>query len=179
MKPHEAHILTCLPALAALAILAAGGCAQRTPGTARSLGIVDYDAAFTAGQQVMSQYFRLVQADRQAGVISAEPQPIDAGAERLLGASPARRVASLRLRPEDGRIVAQATVAIQRQGSEIHLQINPAAGSYDSVANRTPAELEAATTPRQNEAWVTQRYAHDLERKILADLYRRLHGPAQ
>ena len=106
-------------------------------------------------------------------------KPADAGAERILGASPARQLATLRLRKEDGQVVAQATVALQRQGSDIHRQINPAAGSYDSVANRTPAELEAATTPQQNEAWVTERYAHDLERKMLADLYRLLHPKAQ
>ena len=179
MNIHAADIPTRLAALACLATLAAAGCAQRTPGTTRSLGLVDHDTAFAAGRHVMSQYFRIAQVDRQAGVISSQPQPADAGAERILGASPARQLATLRLRRQDGRLVAQATVALQRQGSDIHRQISPAAGSYDSVANRTPAELEAATTPQQNETWVTERYAHDLERKILADLYRLLHPQAQ
>ncbi len=46
---------------------------------------------------------------------------------------------------------------------------------YSTVPNQSPAYDEAATTADQNESWMTYDYAHDLETKILDDLYRSLH----
>jgi len=162
-----------LLAAAGLALLA--GCSASLPGTSRSLGEVDYAAAFAAGREVMAQYFSVESADPDKGVIRSRPKAVDAPPERLVGASPARQVATMRIRKEGGAVVAHATVDVQRMGSEILRQPRPGADDYDSVPNKTPAEVDAATTVAQNESWRTVRHATDVERKMLMDLFRSLH----
>jgi len=166
----------------AVAILAASfvtGCAQSLPGTSRSLGEVEFASAFAASREVVSQYFSVDEADPATGVITSRPVGIEARNERLLGGSPARQLATIRLRREDGQVMAHASVAIQREGSASFRQMSPVGETYDGVPNQGPAEAEAATTPEQNELWQTERYDHALESKMLADIYRSLHPQAQ
>ena len=159
--------------LAAACVLV--GCNQPLPGRSRSLGAVDYTAAFAAANEVMAQYFSVESADPRAGVIQSRPKAVSAPRERLLGGSPARQVATLRLRSEGKDVVASATVAVQRQGAEV-LRVMPRdADDYSTVPDKTPAEREAATTVLQNESWRTHQYDHDVERKMLLDLWRALH----
>ena len=163
--------------LAAWALLAAG-CSQQAPGRTRVLGAVGYESAFAAAREVMSQYYSIESADADAGVIKSRPSTVNAKNERLLGGSPARQIAEMHLWREEKLIFARAQVKVQRQGSAVYHQMRPAGENYDSVPNETPAELDAATTPEQNEAWQTAGYAHDIEQKMLTDLYKALHPAA-
>jgi len=131
-----------------------GGCAQPI-GRARPLGEVSYEAAFATAREVMAQYF--------------------ARADRLLGGSPARQVATMRLRRDGRQVVAHLAVAVQRPGSAAHRQMRMNVDNYSSVPNQTPAQVEAATTPGQNESWRTDRYDRVMEQKILTQLHRSLH----
>ncbi|HUT01612.1 MAG TPA: hypothetical protein VM031_04100 [Phycisphaerae bacterium] len=169
------HAWIAIPLVAAFL---AGGCNQPTPGSSMPLGQVDYTSAFASARETMAQYFSVESANPVTGEITSRPKAVEAGNERLLGGSPARQVASMRLQQEGKQVVAYATVALQRQGSAALRQIRPGADDYDSVPNQTPAEVEGATTIEQNESWRTQGYAHDVERKMLADL-RRAVSPAE
>ena len=164
--------------LAVAGLLLSAGCNQPTPGRTRILGEVGYESAFAAAREVFSQYYSIDSADAEAGVIKSRPLAVSAKGERLLGGSPARQVATLRLWREGGAVVAHAQVKVPRLGSAVHRQMRPVGENYDSVPNETPAELDAATTPEQNEAWQTAGYAHDVEYKMLADLYKSLHPAA-
>jgi len=156
----------------------AAGCGPRTPGETRILGPVPYEAAFASGQEVMSQYFSVAEADAERGRIVSRPKHIEADNDRILGGSPARQIATLRLRRDGGDVVAQATVQTQRQGQSVHRQRAVQDENYDGAPNKSPSYYEAATTPEQNETWVTRSYDHALERKMLDDLFRRLHHQA-
>lgn len=153
------------------------GCSMSTPGISRELGSVDYGSAFAAAREVFSQHYPVAEANADTGVIKARPVPVDERGERILGGkSPARQLATLSLRRKNGLVIAHASVAVQRQGSEPLRRMRVSREEdYSSVPHQTPAELEGATTPEQNETWTTQRYAHDRERMILDDLYRALH----
>jgi hypothetical protein len=165
-----------LAILAAACMAAAvGGCSEALPGTTRYLGAVDYDRAFTTARETLvANNFSVASADRETGKIVARPRSVDLPGERLLGSSPARQVAQMRLRREDGQVAAFASVAVQRLGDETVI-VQPRE-NYDTVPDETPAETWGATTAEQNATWVTQSYDHALERQLLADLFRRL-GP--
>lgn len=144
------------------------------PGTQRVLGPVAYDEAFATAREVMAQYFALDEADSKAGVIRSHPRPVVAEGFSIIGLPPDRQLAELTLRPDGSYVVARLTVSIQRQGSETLRMFRARDENYSGVPNRTPADLEAATTHRQNEQWETYRYDHMLERAILRDLARLL-----
>ena len=162
--------------LAAAAMLAATvGCTQTQPGSSISLGKVDMGLAFTTAKDVIAQYYPIQAADPEAGTIQCQPSAAKDRQERLLGASPTREVASCQIyKAEDGQVMATVAVAVQQLGSSgfraAHNQ-----GSYSGVPNETPAQMEAATTPEQNQTWKTLDYSAPTQRKILDDLYRRLH----
>ena len=162
-----------------LSAVVLSGCNQALPGTARQLGAADYTAAFAAAREVMSQYYSVESANPDTGTIQSRPKSVTAPHERLLGGSPARQVATMRLRKEGKDVVAHVSVAVQRQGGAVLRQSRPGIDDYDSVPNETPAEQDAATTVEQNESWRIHGYAHDVERKILDDLYRSLHPKAE
>jgi len=165
--------------VAVVAACVASGCSQATPGTSRSLGAVGYESAFAAANEVVAQYFSIESSNPHTGIIRSRPKSVKAPKERLLGGSPARHVATVRVRTEGKTVVAYATVALQRQGGAELREIRPGADNYDSVPNQTPAEREAATTVDQNESWRTHTYAHDVERKILQDIYRSVNPKAE
>ncbi|HOF19578.1 MAG TPA: hypothetical protein PK082_11760 [Phycisphaerae bacterium] len=161
-----------------LTMVAAGalvGCGPRTPGESRMMGTVEYPAAFASARDVFAQYFSVASADLDAGIIRSLPRKIDAPNDRLLGGSPARQVATLRLRRDGGNVVAQVCVETQRQGSAVYRQMASRDENYDSVPHESPAQIDAATTPEQNETWRTASRDRALEIKILNDVYRALH----
>lgn len=159
------------------ACMAAGllvGCTEPI-GRARSLGEVGYQPAFATAREVLAQYYSIESADPQTGVIRSRPKPVQARAERIVGKSDARQVATMRLRRDGREVIAHLAVAIQRQGSTIHRQMRMDADNYSSVPNQTPAEVEGATTPEQNESWRTDKYDRVMEQTILNQLYRAMH----
>ena len=159
----------------ALLLCAAGGCTEGIAGRSRSLGDVDYVKAFAAGADVMRQHYRIESMNAESGVIKAEPKAVTAPGERLLGNSPAREVATLRLRREGNAVVAYASIVRQRMGGPILRTMNLRDEKYDTVPDSTPAQRDAATSEEQNASWVTDRNATDTERKVLAELYDAVH----
>jgi len=140
-------------------------------GTRRPLTTENYPVAFGQARSVMSQYFTVASADSDSGVIVCEPKAMsNAPGDRLIGRSEARQAASMKISRTGGRIYAVCTVELQRQGAVILRQQSITEDTYSSVPNQTPAEMDAATSPQQNDAWET--YATDgvLENKILNDL---------
>ena len=113
------------------------------------------------------------------GIIKSRPEPVQAPAKGFLGGRPCRKLATLQLYMAGKQVVANVSVAVQRQGLSVRRQMQVADGNYDSVPNETPAQIEAATTPEQNEGWWTESYDKALEHRILQDLYKALHGPAE
>ncbi|MDP6046730.1 MAG: hypothetical protein QGH94_06835 [Phycisphaerae bacterium] len=144
-------------------------------GTRMSLGDVSYSEAHTIGREVMRKHFELAPSNPSAQVIAALPKPVDARAQRILGGkSPTRQLATLRLQPQEGHIVANVSVLLQRQGSASYEQFG-ASGNYSTIPNDTPSQGTAATTPEQNEAWETRGHDKLLERTIIQELYDAMH----
>lgn len=161
---------------AVLGLALAAGCDQALPGTTRNLGPVQYDQAFCAAREVLSQYYSIESADAGSGKIIARPQTVDAPADRVVGSSPARHLTQMRIRREGPCVSAFASVALQRQTTESFRERQRVGGdNYSSVPDQTPADKEAATTADQNDVWITQRYDHAAESRMLDDLFRRLH----
>lgn len=160
-----------LGAIGAAAMLV--GCAEPTPGRTRSLGVVDYGLAFAKGREVMKQHFgQVASADADAGVIRMQPKAVQGDPDRLLGSSSeARQVAVMRLRRSKEEVFAHVSVALQRRGTAPLRQMYQPEEPYSSVPHDTPANVDAATTTEQNEVWTVQRYLHDVELRVLEDLY--------
>lgn len=152
--------------------LMVGGCNQEFPGSSRSLGTTDYTSAFAAANEVVAQYYPVETANPVTGVIQCRAKDVKAANERLLGGSPARQLATVRVVKEGNNIMAYASVALQRQGGEVFRAMPHADENYSGVPDRTPAEGAAATTPEQNEPWRIYSYDHQAEQRILEDLVR-------
>jgi len=164
-------------ALAALLAAAgmAGGCNVTSPGSSRSLGEVEYPQAFAAAKDVMSTYYSIASSEAATGVIKSRPKSVEPGPDRILGRSPARHVATMRVWPRGDEVLADVTVAIERRGDTVLRHMPDPAENYDSVPNQPPSRREAATTTEQNESWRIEKYDHAIEQKILRDLYLSLH----
>ena len=163
-------------AIAAAALAAAvGGCAEEMQGTTRPLGDVDYALAFETSQEVLSDYFSIASADARTGVIRTRPRMIDNPQDRLLlSGAPARQIATLTLRPQGNEVHATLSVLIQQRGTETFGAVARTRENYSGVPDQTPAELEGATTPEQNETWTTTRQDKSLEVEILGLIRDRL-----
>ncbi len=156
--------------LAAAPVLA--GC-QMDEYRCQPLGEVAYDEAFRVGRAVLAQYFSIASADPQSGKIVSRPKPIKAAPDRLLGSSPARQLAILRIRRTGGDLYADLRVHIQRQDAGAARAMQPVTVQTE-MPNVTPAEETAAVTTEQSQAWENVGRDHALERTILADLLRQL-----
>ncbi len=137
------------------------------------LGEVDYAEAFRAGRTVLGQYFSIASADAESGKIVSRPKAVDAARDRLLGTTPARKVAQMRIRQKGEMVFADVQVYIERQDVDAIRQMQPLTVDND-VPNRTPADEAAAVTAEQDQRWQRTGRDHQLEQKILADLFRAL-----
>ena len=162
-----------------LVTLILAGCQVAGPGTSRTLGEVEYAAAFAAARDVMGQYFSVDSVDRAAGVITSAAMPVESTPDLLLRRPAVRQLAVLQLVRNNSEVTANVSVAVQKQQSALYREPRMAEENYDRTPSRTPAELEAATTIDQNQTWVTQRYDRDTEAKILQDIYRALYGDGE
>ncbi|MCK4627033.1 MAG: hypothetical protein KAV00_17100 [Phycisphaerae bacterium] len=158
--------------LVVLFVLFTVGC-QGPQFSSEPLGEVDYAEAFRAGKRVMAQYFSIASADAESGKIISRPKAVDAARDRLLGTTPARKRAQMQIRQKGDMVFADVQVYIQRQDVAAIRQMQPVTVDND-VPNRTPADEAAAVTTEQNQAWETTGRDHQLEQKILADLFRAL-----
>jgi hypothetical protein len=168
----------CLFVLTGVVIsIALVGCNTDGPsGTRLSLGDVSHGEAITVAREVMGKHFELARGNPGDLKIVALPKSVDATkAQRLLGGkSPVRQLATLRLQSQEGYVVANVSVLLQRQGSASFEQFG-ASGNYSTIPNETPSQGSAATTPEQNEAWETRGHDTVLERTIVQELYDAMH----
>jgi len=150
----------------------AGGC-QSHRYASEPLGDVGHAQAFRAGKAVLSQHFSIASADEAAGKLVSRPAPVDAGRDRLVGSSPARQVATMRIREEGQQIYADIRIDIQRQdlGAMRHMQ--PVTVD-NQLPNQTPAQRSAAVTPDQDQAWQNTGRNERLERLILDEVMAKL-----
>jgi hypothetical protein len=168
----------CVLSLAAM-LLACAGCSGTNPGTTMMLGPGDnayQQLAFTTAKDVMAQYFEIDPAgtDPQTGTIKSRPRSVPEFQERAFSSSPTRQLATLQIFTSEGQTMAQVTVAVQQLGTSV-FRASKNEGSYSGVPNETPAQVDAATTPEQNQTWKTIDYSYRTQQNILDDLYRRLH----
>ena len=163
-------------AVAALCVTGACGCASQQPGTQMTLGPVSYDKAFSTARTVMAQYFRVddAETDADTGRIRTLPTFLESARFSVSDSPPDRQLADLTLRRDGSHVIATLAVAVQRQGSGAYATFRGRQENYSGMPNQTPADLEGATTPRQNDTWETYRYDRLLEHTILRDLDRLL-----
>lgn len=136
-------------------------------GSTRTFAYGNYSEAFGSARTIMSQRFTVLDADQDTGIIRCAPQPITAGNDRIIGASPSRQVASMRIQGRGGQIEAICIIEQQRQTDEV-LRNQPVVGdNYSGVPHQTPAQIDAATTSEQNDTWETVRTDTMLENQIL------------
>ena len=158
-----------------MSIVLAGCNADAPSGTRLSLGDVSHAEAITIAREVMRKHFELAPGNPGDSEIVALPKSVNARAQRILGGkSPTRQLATLRLMPLQGHVVASVSVRLQRQGSASFEQFG-STGNYSTVPNDTPSQSTAATTPQQNEAWETRGRDTAMERTILQELYDAIH----
>ena len=139
-------------------------------GSTRTFNYGNYGDAFLAAREVMGKQFIIVEADQDDGIIKCAPQPLENAQDRLSGPTPTRQVASMRLQPRGGQIVAICTVEQQREAGVVLRQQPLVGDNYSSVPNETPAQIDAATTPEQNDTWETLRTNTLLENQLLNSL---------
>ncbi len=161
-----------LTLLLVITVAGAVGC-QGPQFSSEPLGEVDYAEAFRAGKRVMAQYFSIASADAESGKIVSRPKAVDAARDRLLGSTPARKIAQIHIRQKGEMVFADVRVYIQRQDVEAFRQMQPITVDND-VPNRTPAEEATVDTAEQDQTWPTTGRDHQLEQTIIADLLRTL-----
>ena len=151
-------------------VVLSAGCNSTVPGTRRVLGPVDYDRAFSVSRRILKQHFSLAEIDRERGVLRSRPRWVEPSRRLLRPRVPARQIATFRIRPDEPYVVVRLSIAVEYPVSQADRFAQQDEENYSGVPNRTPAELEAATTPRQNASWRKVRYDHSLERAILEEL---------
>ena len=149
----------------AAGMLPAAGCQSHRYNT-QPLGDVGYAKAFQAGKAAMAQYFSIESVDEKAGSITSRPKSVQAGRDRLLGASPARKLAKMRIRRKGDQVYADVRVDLQRQDVDAMTRMQPVT-VHNDVPIQTPAQGRAALTSDQNQAWQTTGRDAALERSIL------------
>ncbi|MBL7134608.1 MAG: hypothetical protein ISS78_10965 [Phycisphaerae bacterium] len=170
-----------LAAAAALLALAAaaGGCNPEAPGSTITLGPVSYDKAFSTARTVLAHYFTLDEVDHEAGRITTLPDFIPPRGFSISDSAPDKQLAELTLYTDGQYVVARLAVPVRRRGSEAARMFGARDENYSGMPGQTPADLEGATTPKQNDVWQTYRYDHMLERRILRELDRLLRPAEQ
>jgi hypothetical protein len=165
--------MRCTIVLMLLAGCMAAGCSQAVPSTNRALGQVSYQQAFDTARTVFSEYYSVADADAATGLIRSRPQqgPVD----RVLSRNNGREIATMQLSRDGERVAAAMTIEVQRMESPTIRQLGRAGDTYSQVPDQTPAEADAPLTREQSQTWRTVSYNHAMERKILDELYRRLH----
>jgi hypothetical protein len=177
-----------------LGLAAVGGCQRAdllqegltaSKASTRNVGDASYQQAYVAAREVISQYFS-IDPDRSnaaSGMVQSRPKDVlDAGNERLLGGSPARQIAKLQIVQEGPLVTAYAQVMQQRQGASAQKRMGYSQERYNYSGNpgdESPADIDAATTPQQNESWFNEKRRRDVETQLLEDLSNRLQGAAK
>jgi hypothetical protein len=176
----------------ALAVLALAGCTDQptqqaadplgeflfgaTGGSTRTVNFPNYSQAFGECRMVLGQYYTIEATDQDAGTIVCQPLVLtDGPRDRLLSTAPTRQRASIQIRQRGAQLTLTCRVELQRQISNIYSQLPQDTGNYSMVPNNTPAEVEGATTPDQNDTWETYGSDVAMEADLLNDIVTRLN----
>jgi len=158
-------------ALLLVGALAAGGC-QVQRYSSQPLGDVSYAEAFRAGRAVFGKHFPIESADAGSGRIVGRPKSVEGGKDRLVAITPARQVATMRIRRKGDQVFADVRVDLQRQDVAAMRHMQPVTVDNE-LPNRTPAE-EAPLSADQDQAWQNTSRDEALERQMLSELAARL-----
>jgi hypothetical protein len=163
---------------AMLAAVLLGGCgAGAYPDAAQSrvLGQLNYPDAFAAAEAFFTRHFEIATSDVNDGTIESQPKPVNAQGERVLGNSPARQVAKMKVFTYKGRVMANLTIMQQRQQTDVLSVAADPGEPYSSVPNQPPSAGLAATSDKQNLLWQDERRIRAEEARILQELFETLN----
>ena len=152
--------------LAAVALGGLAGCSTDSQGAWRSLGAVPMDKAFDAARRVIWQYYSVETEDREKAQILCRPEFMEDRADRFLGPTPARDVATLRLTRRGQETLANVQVRHERQ-MITSLRASGNGHTYSGVPNDVPSE---DTPTGKNISWNLVQYDHVRENAILDDI---------
>lgn len=141
----------------------------------RLMGPMRLTDAFAAAEAVFARHFEIASSDAERGVIESQPKAVNARGERVLGNSPARQIARLRVFAEHGNVIARLAITQQRQETDVQSVVAPPGEAYNSVPNQSPSAGLAATTDKQNLLWRDERRMRAEEARILQELFDALH----
>ena len=159
------------------AVVSVAGC-QVEQFRSQPLGKANYAEAFAVGKAVLAEHFSIASSDAATGRIVSRPSSVAAPADRLLGSSPARQIATMQIRRKGDEVYAELRVVIQRQGVGAARIIQPVTVDTE-LPTRTPAQESAAITTEQDQLWEITGRNDQLERSILGQLLRRLSKPPE
>ena len=154
-----------------LSVALAAGC-DVAPYRSQPLPQVPYAKAYQEARTVFAQYFPIASADPATGEIVGRPRPAQVTPGRVISATPARKIARMRIRHKGGAVVAEVRVEIQRQEADVYRAVQPITVDTEHPAH--DAMAERALSPEQQQAWTTIGRDYALERAILTDLLNRL-----
>lgn len=139
-----------------------------------------YDSAdralvFETARNVLGMYFSIASADPDTGKIVSRPLQVEASRDRLLGSTPTRKLATMRIyRTSDGRTSVDLQILVQKQDAAAFAAMQPITESNE-IPNQTPAQTGAAETPEQRQSWQDVGRDYTMEQTILRDLEGRLN----
>ena len=126
-----------------LLLSALAGCGTDLQGASRSLGDVPMDKAFDVSKHVIWQYYSVETEDREKGKIICRPEFMQDRADRFLGPTPARDVATLRLTRRGQEVIAN--VQVQARAADDYL---PARRETATPTAAFPTTCPPTTPPR-------------------------------
>lgn len=175
------QIKTCVTVSAVAAVLVLfTGCAatgdDERAFQSRVIRSGDADRVLLAAAEVVRREFGRVAVDRGARRCVSDPVEFrvtsGSGSTRDLygGASTLRRIAYFQCARRGESVVAQLRVDVERENSDRMAGVPQEPGRFGDSPAQTPVERDAATTTRQNQAWLLVKRDFQLERQLLEDL---------
>jgi len=170
--------------LATLALVLSG--CQNGTGAYKTvrLPLDDYDRTFEVTREVLSRDFVVEQADRSTGRIVTAPKEVSepAGAAGVVFGLPGsvrrvRRTATARLKRVKGSVLVSVRVQLET-AEAIQSSPRPTYSEYDATATGADAGLDRAPERKPGLIWKRIGSDEEMERKLLAEIERRLRGSA-
>lgn len=135
----------------------------------------DRALVFETARNVLGMYFSIASADPDMGKIVSRPLDVEASRDRLLGSTPTRKLATMRIyRTSDGQTAVDLRIIVQKQDAMAFAAMQPITESNE-LPSQTPAQTGAANTPEQRQSWQDVGRDNTMEQTILTDLAGRLN----
>ncbi len=159
--------------LGAVACALLAGCQNERFSSVR-LGEVGYQAAYREAVGVFGDYYSIAKSDAGSGKIISRPKATAGRPDLILTNPRSRELAEMRIRRDKGQVWADLRVQVQRQQSGGYASMDILSTQHERP-DKTPGQTGAPYTADQNDLWKTTGVNRLLERRILNDLYRRMH----